>query len=125
MKINDIYEFKLGFFPHAYMFETDNYGIVIEKEKDIVCVYATSKTHSPVYCAIPLCHPKELKNQIIRIKAKTNLAFISLGEYKVVLDFEHYKATNNKNLMIYGSDTWGYENIQVEWNDLLNKAFEK
>ena len=73
MLINDFHTFKLGFFPKPYFFETQNHGIVIEKESDVVSVYATSKSHSPIYCSIPLCHPKELKSKPIRIINKNNL----------------------------------------------------
>ena len=60
------YTFKFKLFgKKVQMFSYKKMGLVIEKEPDVVCVYATDETHQNIMCAIPLYHPKLLKMQNI------------------------------------------------------------
>ena len=62
------YTFKFKLFgKKVQMFSYKKMGLVIEKEPDVVCVYATDETHQNIMCAIPLYHPKLLKMQNIQL----------------------------------------------------------
>ena len=113
MKYN--FKFKL-FGKNVQMFKEQQMGIVVEKEADVVCVYATDCQHQKIFCAIPLCHPKFLKGMEYIIEFNENKAKVSVGDLQIVIDFNMQKCSNNKGIQCYGSENWGY-NVQMEWNE--------
>ena len=112
------YSFKFKLFgSKTQMFSEKDMGIVIEKEPQVVCVYGTDGKHQNILCAVPLCPPKFLKGEEYVVEFCENaLAKISVSDIQVVIDFKEHKCKNNKNVMCYGSDSWG-QDIQVEWSE--------
>ena len=92
-------------------------GIVIEKEPQVVCVYGTDSNYN-ILCAIPLCHPKFLKNAEYIVEFdENNCAKICVGDLQIVINYSEKKCANNKSLKCYGSDSWGRD-VQIDWNAL-------
>lgn len=102
--------------PKVQLFQEGNAGVVIEKEAQAVCVYGTDAGHKKILCAIPLCHPKYLKGLEYVVEFDSDaLAKVSVGDIKVVIDFEAHKCSNNKGARGYGSDAWGQE-VSLAWD---------
>ena len=57
-------------------------GIVAEKERQAVCVYVTDNNYS-ILCAIPLSHPKFLKNAeyVVDFDENSGLNGTSFAQY--------------------------------------------
>lgn len=111
------FQFKL-FGKKVQMFEERKMGVVIEKEPQVVCVYGTDETHQKILCAIPLCHPKFLKGAEYTVEFfERDFAKISVGDLKIVIDFENKKCAVNKEIPCYGSDLWG-QDVQIEWTEM-------
>ena len=112
------YTFKFKLFGRkVQMFHEDTMGIVIEKEPDVVCVYGTDAHHQSILCAVPLCHPKFLKGAEFTVDfGRNQCAEVSVGDLKIIIDYENRKCSNNKNIQCYGSDQWG-ENISAPWSE--------
>lgn len=111
---------KIGFFKKAYLYETDNYGMVIENEGDVVCIYGTDINHKKIYCAIPLCHPKYLRKHPFTIDKNNQRIFISCDLFKAIIDFELRKcACTVAQTTIFGSEEWGND-VSMSWDELIN-----
>ncbi len=118
-------QLKLGLFPKPHMFTFGQKGIVVEKERHAVCVYATDADHHHIYAAVPLGAPKNFRREVFRIgEAESNpaIAIVSVGDLRMVFDFEQKLCTVNARLPVYGSDAWG-ETCGVAWNDAFNALF--
>lgn len=111
--------FKFGIFGgKVRMFSEEQMGIVIEKEPDVVCVYATDETHQDILCAIPLCHPKFLKGAEYTIDfCGKERVRVSVGDLRIVVDYALKKCAVNQAIRCFGSDRWG-QDIQAEWDAL-------
>ena len=111
------YTFKYKLFgKKVQMFSERKMGIVVEKEPDVVCVYGTDENYH-IKCAVPLCHPKFLKDAEYIIEFDENeCAKVCIGELQIIIDFAKQKCANNKALKCYGSDDWG-QDIQIEWSE--------
>ncbi len=108
-------EFKLGFWKKAFMFEIANYGLVVENEGKVVCVYGTDRGHETIYCAVPLCHSKYIRKHEIRIFQDGQRVLVDFGVCKVVIDYENQKCSCDRpNTKIFGSKAWG-ENVMTPW----------
>lgn len=113
-----VFQFKL-FGENVRMFRERQMGIVIEKEKDVVCVYGTDDKHQNILCAIPLCHPKFLKKAEYVVDFQENdRVMISVGNLQIAIDFKNGKCATDKKIRCYGSDLWG-QDVQVDWNDIV------
>lgn len=121
MQLTEAYSFKLKPFTKTYMLEFFEFGFVLEKESQAVCLYVTNKSHTEIYAAMPLCPPQDLK--------KVTLEFLPIGStrcsfsipqigFNFYVDFEKKCCTNNRNLRIFGSEQWG-ESPQVKWEDWI------
>ncbi len=122
MKIKTL---KLGFFPKAYFFNMDNKWLAVEKEKDVVCIYATGENYSPIYAAIPLCSPQYFKNTVFNISTVDHdfgMVLISAADIRIVLDYERKTCAFNKNTTRYASDNWG-GNCHIPWAEEFDKLF--
>ncbi len=101
-------QLKLGFFPKAYLYEFGDKGLVIEKERDNVTVYATSPSHADIFAAIPLGHPKMFKGLFFDIReADPSTLTIAVGNLCMVLDYRAGAVATNQQVQTYGSDFWG------------------
>ena len=113
------YTFKFKLFgKKVQMFKEGQMGIVVEKESDVVCVYATDEKHENILCALPLCHPKILKGTEYVIEfTENNCAKVSVGELQIIIDYSNKKCANNKALKCFGSEAWGHD-IAVAWGEI-------
>ena len=107
--------FKLSFWKKAFMFEVADHGLVIENEGKVVCVYGTDRGHETIYCAIPLCHPKHIRKNEIKIFQDGHCVLVDLGVCKVAIDYQNQKCSCDRSeITTYGSDTWGRD-VFVPW----------
>ena len=113
------YKVKFGLFGGtARMLDHDDMGVVIEKERDVVCVYGTDGEYERIFCAVPLCHPRQLRGaEYIVDFSPSKYAKITVGDLCIVIDYEKRICTNNKALLCYGSEYWG-EDVSVPWSDV-------
>ncbi len=111
------YSFRFGLFgKNVRMFSEGKRGIVVEKERQVVCVYGTDENYN-ILCAVPLCHPKYLKGEEYTVEFDGNdRAKVCVGELRILIDYDEKKCSNNKSLLCYGSDDWG-QDVGVEWNE--------
>lgn len=111
------YTFQFTLFgKKVRMFAENGMGIVIEKEPDVICVYGTTENHEDILCAVPLRHPKALKGAEYSVEFSQSTARITVGDLKLLIDFEARKCANNKNLPSYGSDAWG-QDVSAPWDE--------
>ena len=112
------YKFKFKLFgSKAQMFNEGRKGIVIEKEREVVCIYGTTEKYQ-ILCAIPLCHPKFLKDAEYIVDFYDNEhASVTIGDLQIVIYYEKGKCACNKDFKCYGSDSWG-QDVQVEWGKI-------
>ncbi len=122
MQLTEAYSFKLKLFTKTYMFEFGEFGFVLEKEPQVVCLYVTNKAHTEIYAAMPLCRPGDLK--------KDTLTFLPIGNssvsfaiepagFRFFVDFKRKQCTNNRDMKIFGSEQWG-QDVQVKWNEWIS-----
>ena len=119
------FQFQFSLFgKKVQMFHSGNMGIVVEKEPQVVCVYATDAENNKIYCALPLCHPKYLKGMSYQITFYDNgTATVSAGEVWCYIDFNAKKCSNNKGLQSYGSEEWG-QDVAMVWQDSYKQPKE-
>ena len=124
MNKGDMQKVKFGLFKKTFMFECEDHGLVLERDGETVCLYATDRSHSKIYCALPLGPEKILKRLPFYIVAPDDQYMLMLvGEVMVVVDFVNKTcATNVEQLHVFGSDAWG-ENCGTQWKDEYNKFF--
>jgi len=114
------HEFKFTLFGGSVkMFHEGEMGIVVEKERDVVCVYGTDSSHNQILCAIPLCSPKALKGMVYRITfLDDHRALVTVGDTKLYFDYGAQKCANNRGLQCYGSEVWGND-VSMPWVDTM------
>lgn len=119
------YEFKFTFLgKKAQMFHSREMGIVVERESDVVCIYGTDNKNRKIICAVPLCHPKELKGLTYRVSFyDDDVATVSVGDIRVYIDYQAKKCSNNMNLKSFGSDAWGND-VSEAWDDAFAQRFQ-
>ena len=102
------YTFKFKFFgKKVQMFRERQMGVVVEKERDVVCVYCTDRNYHILY-AVPLCHPKFLKGAQYSVTFEENdRSVVSVVDYLIVFDYARKQCTLHKALKCYG--TWDWE----------------
>ncbi len=116
---------KLGLFPKAYFFNMENKWIVIEKERDVVCIYATGENNTPIFAAIPMCHPKYFKKKVFEIKAANgndSLVLISVADIRIVINYKDKFCAINNNARVFGSEHWG-KDCSREWSAEFDGLF--
>lgn len=97
------------------MFHAGDMGIVIEKEPDVVCVYATDAVNSHILCAVPLGSPKALKGTTYRIAFfGDGVATVSVGSGILYFDFGAKKFAGNLPFHAFGSEDWG-QDVSMPW----------
>jgi hypothetical protein len=98
---------------NVQMFSEKYMGIVIEKEPQTVCVYATDDMFSNIFCATPIGSPEDLRDEEYAVEfCENDIARIFVADIQIVMDFSHGKCANNKGFKSYGFH--GNE-VQVEW----------
>ena len=106
------------------IFECGNNGIVVEREKNVITLYATNDRCSVIYAAVPLGTTKELFGRaLVVIAYSEDIMILDGGDYRVVVDFEEKAvAVNKPELKVRGSKHWG-DDVQVEWEYDYNEFF--
>ena len=123
MNLSNTRTVQFGLFPKAHMIEFGNRGLVIEKERDVICVYATDTAHQKIYASIPLGAPKLFRKTPFTACATDSGAItVEAGSIRMVFNFTEKRCAVNMNLRIYGSEYWG-ENCGTPWNDAYNALF--
>ena len=105
-------------FVKVFMYEYEDNGIVMEKEKGQIKLYATNGKHNTIFCTIPMGSKTELWGQTYVISAPDeDHILVDAGAIKVVINFREQVATSSKRYcQIRGSKAWG-EDVQVEWDE--------
>ena len=109
---------KFYIFVKVFMYEYEDNGIVMEKEKGKITLYATNGAHNTIYAAIPMGNKAELWGQPYVITAPdADHILVDAGPTKVVINFkEQVVTTSKRKCVITGSKAWG-EDVQVEWDE--------
>lgn len=98
------------------IFECGGNGIVVEREKNVITMYATNAACSVIYCTIPLGTNKALKkNKFLCIAYNDHVMLLDGGDILAVVDFDSEKVAINKpEIKATGSRHWG-EAVQEPW----------
>lgn len=115
MKLSE-YIFKFTIFgKKVQLFQEGDMGIVIEKARDVVCIYGTSGDNRTVYCATPLGSPRLLSGIPYTVTFYDNqVATVQVGRLHWAVDFGKQKCCNDQGLQNYGSEEWG-EQVTMPW----------
>ena len=126
MRLDEAVNFRLGYYKRARMFECDMGGAVIDILDKQVCVYATDKEHTAIYCALVLGDVRGIRTSPnLRVFFKDGKIVFDLDKCRAVIDFEKRKCSCTlPNVRAYGSDEWG-ECVFEEWTPFLNALFDQ
>ncbi len=115
---------KFNLLVKTFMFECGDNGIVMEKDKEGVTLYATNGAHNVMYCKIPMGSNGELRSQTyVFIAYSDTQIIVDAGRTHVVIDYEDRVATSSKpGCVITGSKAWG-DDVQVEWDEEFEEFF--
>ena len=111
-------------FVKVFMYEYEENGIVMEKEKGQITLYATNGAHNTIFCTIPMGKNAELWGQPYVITAPDeDTILVDAAQIKVIINFKEQVATTTKRkCVITGSKAWG-DDVQVEWDDDFDEYF--
>ena len=106
------------------IFECGNMGMVVEREKKDIMLYATNSRCSEIYCSVNLGPLKELKKyKMVAVAYNDHVMLLDAGETLVVIDYDAEKITINKpEIEAKGSKFWG-EEVQEPWLKVYNGMF--
>lgn len=123
MAIMESGHFKISLFQKTRIFTYGDCSILVENEGDMVRLYGSNGLISQLYCVIPLCHPKYLRKGTFYVAfTDDERALLSIGEFKLVVDFARRKCANNGTLVACGSELWG-EDCSAPWDAELEAMF--
>ncbi len=117
--------FKLkNFGKDTILLDCKDMGIVVEKQRLMICAYVTNSDHSEVYAAMPLSTPCKMRGLEFKVVFHTDtFATIQVADLRIIIDYERKKCSNSKDLNIYGSEFWG-EIVDLRWNKDFDKYFK-
>lgn len=106
------------------IFEHGSNGIVVEREKKEITLYATNSRCSEIYCIVPLGGNEILKkNQLVCAVYDENMMLLDGGAILAVVDFAEKKvAVNRPEIPVIGKKDWG-ENARMPWKPQFNAMF--
>ena len=125
MQFGDCQTVKFTLFgKKVHMFSCGNNGLVLEKDSDAICLYATDASHNTILAALPLGPAKALRGVTYYIFAHSErYMLMGAGRALFVVDFrEHCIATNVEKLKAVGSDSWG-DSVTGEWKQSYMTLF--
>ena len=98
------------------IFECGGNGMVLEREKHDITLYATNAACSQIYCTIPLGTDKALKKyKFVAIAYNDHVMLLDGGDIHVVIDYDAQKvAISKEGITAGGSKFWG-EDVQEPW----------
>ena len=104
------------------IFEIGEYGMVVEREKNIISLYATDNRCSKIYCTVTLGNNSILKGKkpfVVGAFAK-DILVLDAYDILVVVDYAQQKiAVNRPEISVSGKDGWG----RMEWESCFNVMF--
>ncbi len=104
------------------IFEIGEYGMVVEREKNIISLYATDSRCSKIYCTVTLGNNSILKGKkpfVVGAFAK-DILVLDAYDIMVVVDYSEQKiAVNKPEIPVVGKDGWG----RMEWASHFNVMF--
>lgn len=124
LKIGSTQAVKFGLFKNCHKFEAGERGLVLESDRQGICLYATDAAHSKIYCAMPMGKSRDMKllNYYIFCHDAHKL-LCGVGRALFVMDFtEKWASTNVEGFHVFGSDHWG-ENCQRPWQPEFVRLF--
>lgn len=106
------------------IFECGENGMVVERENNIITVYATDSRCSKIYAAAVLGTNRELrKHKFVGIAYSRDKILLDGGDILVVVDYAaHTVAVNKPEIEVRGSKHWG-ENVRTYWRNAYNGMF--
>lgn len=106
------------------IFECGDMGMVVEREKKNIMLYATNARCSEIYCSVNLGLLKDLKKyKFVGIAYNDHVMLLDAGEILVVIDYDAEKiAISKPGIEAKGSKHWG-EEVQEPWLKIYNGMF--
>lgn len=104
------------------IFECGPYGMVVEREKHDITLYATNSRCSEIYCAVPLGGKALLKQKSNFIAAAytREIMVLDCGEVLAVVDFGKKRvAVNQPEIPVKGRGEWD----RMPWEPYFNAMF--
>lgn len=106
------------------IFECGSNGMVVEREKNIITLYATNDRCSEIYAIITLGTNKQLKKyKFVGIAYSDDMMLLDGGDIHVVIDYANKKvAVNKPEIQVKGRKDWG-EDVRMPWRSEFNAMF--
>lgn len=106
------------------IFECGSNGLVLEREKNRITLYATNNRCSEIYAVVPLGGSEILKkNKFVGVAYSRDIMLLDGGDIMVMVDFAQKKvAVNKTEIKVTGKKDWA-ENVQLPWCPEYNVMF--
>lgn len=104
------------------IFECGPYGMVVEREKQDIFLYATNSRCSEIYCVVPLGGKALLKQKpnFIAAAYTPEIMVLDCGEVLAVVDFSKKRlAVNKPEIPVKGRGEWD----RMPWEPYFNAMF--
>lgn len=106
------------------IFEIGEYGMVVEREKNIISLYVTNSRCSEIYCTVTLGDNQILKQKknFIAAAYTRDILLLDAGEIMVVVDYAQKKvAVNKPEIPVKGKKEWA--DARMAWEPYFNAMF--
>lgn len=107
------------------IFEIGEYGMVVEREKNTIYLYATNSRCSQIYAVATLGDNSLMKGkQFLMVGAYAkDILVLDAGELQVVVDYGKQKiAVNQPQISVVGKGPWGPD-ARMEWEPWFGVMF--
>ena len=107
------------------VFEIGPHGMVVEREKNTIYLYATNARCSEIYAIATLGDNKLMKGKshLMAAAYTQDIMVLDAGEVLVVVDYEKKQiAVNKPEIPVVGKRDWA-ENPRMEWEPYFNAMF--
>lgn len=104
------------------IFEIGDYGMVVEREKNLITLYATNNRCSQIYCTVPLGDNSILKGKQFLMAGAfaRDILVLDAREILVVVDFGQQRiAVNRPDIPVNPREGWG----RMPWEPHFNAMF--
>ncbi len=114
----------IRFIKKTNIFECGKNGIVVEREKNFITLYATNAACSMIYATVPLGSNQALLGRtLVAIAYSEDVMLLDGGDIRVVIDFDEKAiAVNRAEIKVRGSKHWG-DDVQIDWDYDYNEFF--
>lgn len=107
------------------IFEIGPHGMVVERDKNTIYLYATNNRCSEIYAIATLGDNKLMKGKshLMAAAYTQDIMVLDAGELLVVVDYEKKKiAVNKPEVPVVGKKDWA-ESPRMEWEPYFNAMF--